>query len=193
MAAWHGVSAWLLIAPVAAMLIKVAVLPVLRQLAVSLQKAEGGDAMTFWIAFALGSGLMMMIFSSSPGYGRENATTTRWWMRCGRSASDSPACLWLIVCGGGSVRNTGSLVRCWRCGAFGSAGTCSGESAGRIRRRMPGMSDCARFGTGRVPSAFFWFFQAQGLSVVLLALAVPVDRGGSGCCLECLGIRGIGR
>jgi uncharacterized protein (DUF2062 family) len=40
MAAWHGVSAWLLIAPVAAILIKVAVLPVLRQLAVSLQRRK---------------------------------------------------------------------------------------------------------------------------------------------------------
>ncbi len=40
MAAWHGVSAWLLIAPVAVILIKVAVLPVLRQLAVSLQRRK---------------------------------------------------------------------------------------------------------------------------------------------------------
>ena len=40
MAAWHGVSAWLLIAPVAAILIKVAVLPVLRQLAASLQRRK---------------------------------------------------------------------------------------------------------------------------------------------------------
>lgn len=38
MAAWHGVSSWLLIAPVAAILIKLAVLPALRQLAVSLQR-----------------------------------------------------------------------------------------------------------------------------------------------------------
>lgn len=34
MAAWHGVSAWLLIAPVAAVLIKMAVMPALRKLAV---------------------------------------------------------------------------------------------------------------------------------------------------------------
>lgn len=40
MAAWHGVSAWLLIAPVAAILIKVAVLPVVRQLAESLQRRK---------------------------------------------------------------------------------------------------------------------------------------------------------
>ncbi len=40
MAAWHGVSAWLLIAPFAAILIKVAVLPVLRQLAASLQRRK---------------------------------------------------------------------------------------------------------------------------------------------------------
>lgn len=38
LAAWHGVSAWLLIAPIAALLIKVAILPVLSKLAQSLKK-----------------------------------------------------------------------------------------------------------------------------------------------------------
>ncbi len=36
--AWHGVSAWLLIAPVAAVLVKLAVTPVLKQLMVAVQK-----------------------------------------------------------------------------------------------------------------------------------------------------------
>lgn len=40
LAGWHGVSAWLLIAPVAAVLIKLAVMPVLRRLAVSLSSRE---------------------------------------------------------------------------------------------------------------------------------------------------------
>ena len=40
MAAWHGVSAWLLIAPFAALLIKMLILPVLRQLAASLQRQK---------------------------------------------------------------------------------------------------------------------------------------------------------
>ncbi len=40
MAAWHGVSAWLLIAPVCVFLIKVAIMPVLRQLAESLKKRK---------------------------------------------------------------------------------------------------------------------------------------------------------
>ena len=39
-AAWHGVSAWFLIAPFAALLIKVSILPVLRKVAVSLQRRE---------------------------------------------------------------------------------------------------------------------------------------------------------
>ena len=40
MAAWHGVSAWLLIAPVAAVLIKMAVMPALRKLSVSLKRHQ---------------------------------------------------------------------------------------------------------------------------------------------------------
>jgi uncharacterized protein (DUF2062 family) len=40
MAAWHGVSAWLLIAPVAAVLIKLAVTPILNQLALSIQRRK---------------------------------------------------------------------------------------------------------------------------------------------------------
>ena len=40
MAAWHGVSAWLLIAPVAAVLIKLAVMPVLRRMTASLERRQ---------------------------------------------------------------------------------------------------------------------------------------------------------
>ena len=40
MAAWHGVSAWLLIAPFAAVLIKMAVMPALRKLSVSLKRRQ---------------------------------------------------------------------------------------------------------------------------------------------------------
>lgn len=43
MAAWHGVSAWLLIAPVAAVFIKMAAMPVLRKLAVSLKRHQEGE------------------------------------------------------------------------------------------------------------------------------------------------------
>ena len=38
--AWHGVSAWLLVAPVAAVLVKFAVTPVLKQVAASIQKRK---------------------------------------------------------------------------------------------------------------------------------------------------------
>lgn len=38
MAAWHGVSAWLLIAPVVAVLIKMAAMPALRKLSLSLKR-----------------------------------------------------------------------------------------------------------------------------------------------------------
>jgi uncharacterized protein (DUF2062 family) len=40
MAAWHGVTAWLLIAPVAVFLIKISVLPVLLKLSESLEKRK---------------------------------------------------------------------------------------------------------------------------------------------------------
>lgn len=40
MAAWHGVSAWLLIAPVAAILIKLLLLPVLKRLSDSLNRRK---------------------------------------------------------------------------------------------------------------------------------------------------------
>lgn len=40
LAAWHGVSAWLLIAPVVALLIKMAVMPLLRRLAQALERRE---------------------------------------------------------------------------------------------------------------------------------------------------------
>lgn len=43
-AAWHGVSAWLLIAPVAAVLIKLAVMPLLRRLAVTMEKHKEAQA-----------------------------------------------------------------------------------------------------------------------------------------------------
>ena len=39
-AAWHGVSAWLVIAPFAVMLIKIAVTPVLRQVGKSLERGK---------------------------------------------------------------------------------------------------------------------------------------------------------
>jgi uncharacterized protein (DUF2062 family) len=44
MAAWHGVTAWLLVAPVAIVLIKVAVLPALNRLALSLSKLQEENA-----------------------------------------------------------------------------------------------------------------------------------------------------
>jgi hypothetical protein len=42
--AWHGVSAWLLVAPVAAVLVKFAVMPVLKRLAVAIQRRREADA-----------------------------------------------------------------------------------------------------------------------------------------------------
>lgn len=44
MAAWHGVSAWLLVAPFAAVLIKIAVTPLVRRSAKSLMRGKEADA-----------------------------------------------------------------------------------------------------------------------------------------------------
>ncbi len=44
MAAWHGVSAWLLIAPFAVVLIKLLTAPLLKQLSMSLNKRKGVEA-----------------------------------------------------------------------------------------------------------------------------------------------------
>lgn len=43
-AAWHGVCAWLLIAPLAVLFIKLLLTPVLRQLAVSIRKRKGVES-----------------------------------------------------------------------------------------------------------------------------------------------------
>jgi uncharacterized protein (DUF2062 family) len=44
MSAWHGVSAWLLVAPVAAVLVKIAVMPVLKKVAAAIQKRREAAA-----------------------------------------------------------------------------------------------------------------------------------------------------
>ena len=44
MSAWHGVSAWLLVAPFAAVIIKFAVMPILKQVAASIQKRREAAA-----------------------------------------------------------------------------------------------------------------------------------------------------
>lgn len=76
---------------------------------------------------------------------------------------------WLIACGTGSVKHwvAGCLVATWSL-------RLGWHLQRRIRRAHP--EEDARYvrlrevWTGRVASAFFWFFQAQAISVVLLAL-----------------------
>jgi steroid 5-alpha reductase family enzyme len=108
---------------------------------------------------------------------------------------------WLIVSGTGSVKHwvAGALVVMWSM-------RLGWHLERRIRRAHP--EEDARYTrlrevwTGRVASAFFWFFQAQAISVVLLALpflliAVDPDDGWSvwesvGLAVTLIGIAGEG-
>jgi steroid 5-alpha reductase family enzyme len=108
---------------------------------------------------------------------------------------------WLAVSGGGSVKHwvAGGLVAMWSL-------RLGWHLQRRIRRAHP--EEDARYvrlrevWTGRVASAFFWFFQAQAISVVLLALpflliAADPDDGWSvwesvGLAVTLIGILGEG-
>jgi steroid 5-alpha reductase family enzyme len=108
---------------------------------------------------------------------------------------------WLIVSGSGSVKHwvAGTLVAMWSL-------RLGWHLERRIRRAHP--AEDARYTrlrevwTGRVASAFFWFFQAQAISVVLLALpflliAADPDDGWSvwesaGLAVTLIGILGEG-
>ena len=108
---------------------------------------------------------------------------------------------WLIVSGSGSLKHwvAGALVAVWSL-------RLGWHLQRRIRRAHP--EEDARYirlrevWTGRVASAFFWFFQAQAISVVLLALpflliAADPDDGWSvwesaGLAVTLIGILGEG-
>lgn len=109
--------------------------------------------------------------------------------------------LWLFISGGGSAKVlvAGVLVALWSL-------RLGWHLQRRIRRAHP--EEDARYvklrevWVGRVPSAFFWFFQAQALSVVLLALPfllIALDQDGAwshwesaGLAVALIGISGEG-
>lgn len=133
--------------------------------------------MTFWIAFALGLGMMATIFFLAWGWAQRcdnySLVDAVWAFGIGLTGA-----LWLVICGGGTPKHwvAGVLIALWSL-------RLGWHLQGRIRRAHP--EEDARYvrlrevWTGRVSSAFFWFFQAQGLSVVLLAmpfLFIAMDR-----------------
>ncbi len=100
------------------------------------------------------------------------------------------SCFWLWTYGVGSLKHwtAGLLIALWSV-RLGS------HLQRRIRKIYP--EEDARYGKlrevweGHVKSAFFWFFQAQALSVILLALPfllIALDKRNSWCLWETTGL-----
>ncbi len=121
-----------------------------------------------WIAMICGAALMSVVFVIAWVFARHwdnySLVDAAWAYGIGLTGV-----LWLIACGEGSAKHwvAGLLLAAWSL-RLGS------HLQRRIRRAHP--EEDARYGklrdvwAGRVVSAFFWFFQGQALSVVLLAL-----------------------
>lgn len=139
--------------------------------------------MTPWIAAAWGGGGLAVLFLLAWCYARKwdnySLVDAVWAFGIGITAV-----FWLAVCGDGSPKHilAAVMIAVWslRLGY---------HLQRRIRRSYP--EEDARYGklrevwAGKVASAFFWFFQGQALSVMLLALpfliiAADPDSGWSG-------------
>ncbi|MGL4401587.1 MAG: DUF1295 domain-containing protein [Luteolibacter sp.] len=133
--------------------------------------------MSFWVAFALGLGMMAVIFLLAWAWARKcdnySLVDAVWAFGIGLTGA-----MWLAMGGGGAAKHwvAGALLVLW---SF----RLGWHLERRIRRAHP--NEDARYvrlrevWAGRVASAFFWFFQAQALSVVLLAfpfLLIAFDR-----------------
>jgi steroid 5-alpha reductase family enzyme len=134
-----------------------------------------------WL-LALGAGVMALVFLLAWAWAKKwdnySLVDAVWAFGIGFTG-----CLWLLMNGGGVTHWVAAgLLGVWslRLGL---------HLERRIRRMHP--EEDARYSklrevwNGRVASAFFWFFQAQGISVVLLALpflmiALDADRLWSG-------------
>ncbi|MES2923251.1 MAG: DUF1295 domain-containing protein [Verrucomicrobiota bacterium] len=124
--------------------------------------------MNAWHALALGTAMMMLIFFfawiAAEKLSNYSLVDAVWALGIGLSAS-----LWLAVVGDFSDKETvaAALIATW-------SARLGGHLLRRISKAHP--EEDARYvklrevWNGRVSSAFFWFFQAQGISVVLLAL-----------------------
>jgi len=134
-----------------------------------------------WI-LALGAGMMAIIFLLAWAWAKKwdnySLVDAVWAFGIGLTG-----CLWLLINGGG--------VKHWV--AIGLLGIWSLRLGLHLERRIRRMypEEDARYAklrevwNGRVVSSFFWFFQAQGISVILLALpflmiSLDADRLWSG-------------
>ena len=151
-----------------------------------------------WVAGGSGLGLICLIFAAAWMFARRwdnySIVDAVWALGIGLLGV-----LWLAACGDGSpkILLAGGMLLMWslRLGL---------HLERRIRRAHP--EEDARYAklrevwTGRVPAAFFWFFQGQAVSVALLALpflliAVDSDRSWSfwesaGLAVTLIGISG---
>ncbi len=145
--------------------------------------------MSGWLAFASGVGMMALVFCVAWIWARRcdnySLVDAVWAFGIGLTGV-----LWLVSTGGGATKHwvAGGLLTLWSL-------RLGWHLQRRIRRAHP--HEDARYAKlrevwkGRVPSAFFWFFQAQGISVVLLALPfllIAVDPGGSWSVWESVGL-----
>jgi steroid 5-alpha reductase family enzyme len=120
------------------------------------------------LTFILGAGLMAVVFGVAWAWARKcdnySLVDAVWAFGIGLTG-----CFWLVASGDGGPKHwaVGITLAMWSL-------RLGWHLQRRIRRAHP--EEDARYAklrevwVGRVPSAFFWFFQAQGISVILLAL-----------------------
>ena len=145
--------------------------------------------MSGWMAFAIGVSMMSLVFLIAWIWARRcdnySLVDAVWAFGIGLTGV-----LWLILTGDGMSKHwvAGGLVALWSL-------RLGWHLQRRIRRAHP--HEDARYAKlrevwkGRVASAFFWFFQAQGISVILLALPfllIAVDPNGSWSVWESVGL-----
>jgi steroid 5-alpha reductase family enzyme len=124
--------------------------------------------MNAWLTFALGAAMMALLFVVAWAWARKcdnySLVDAVWAFGIGLTGG-----LWLVISGVNCLKHwlAGALLVMWSM-------RLGWHLQRRIRRAHP--EEDARYSklrdvwTGRVASAFFWFFQAQGISVILLAL-----------------------
>jgi steroid 5-alpha reductase family enzyme len=145
--------------------------------------------MNSWLVFCLGVAMAAVAFGVTWNWARKldnySLVDAVWAFGIGLVS-----CFWLMVCGDGTMKHwvAGILVAMWSL-------RLSWHLQRRIRRAHP--EEDARYvvlrevWVGRVASAFFCFFQAQAISVVLLALPfffVAIDINGVWSRWESLGL-----
>ena len=150
--------------------------------------AEGGAVMNAWTLFATGAGLMAVVFVVAWAMARRwnnySLVDAVWAFGIGLTGI-----LWL------AARDSWSMKHWVACGLLVSWSLRLGwHLQRRIRKAHP--EEDARYAklrevwTGREATAFFWFFQSQAISVVLLALPflrIALDADGSWSAWETAG------